>query len=79
MPHIRDLTPLVRILRGLRNDVLLYLICKNKMDVMQISLSELTDEYIAYLNKMAELNIEIATEFLVMADINPPFFQFILQ
>ena len=48
-------------------DVLLYLICKNKMDIFEISLSDLTDEYIAYLNKMSELNIEIATEFIVMA------------
>ena len=48
-------------------DVLLYLICKNKMNILDISLSDLTDEYIAYLNQMSELNIEIATEFLVMA------------
>lgn len=48
-------------------DVLLYLICKNKMDIFELSLSDLTDEYIDYLSKMNELNIEIATEFVVMA------------
>ncbi len=48
-------------------DVLLYLICKNKMDIFELSLSDLTDEYITYLNKMNELNIEVATEFIVMA------------
>lgn len=50
-------------------DVLLYLVCKNKMDIFDIELNVLTDEYIAYLNEMTELNIEIATEFIVMASI----------
>ena len=50
-------------------DVLLYLICKNKMNIFEISLNDLTDEYIAYLNEMSELNIEIATEFVVMASL----------
>ncbi len=48
-------------------DVLLYLICKNKMDIFELSLSTLTDEYINYLSNMERMNIEIATEFIVMA------------
>ena len=48
-------------------DLLLYLISKNKKDIFEISLSELTDEYISYLNEMNENNIEIASEFVVMA------------
>ena len=48
-------------------DLLLYLITKNKMDIFDISLSELTDEYIAYLNEMDEQNIEVTSEFIVMA------------
>ena len=32
-------------------DLLLYLISKNKKDIFDISLSELTDEYIQYLNE----------------------------
>ncbi len=48
-------------------DLLLYLICKNKMNIFEISLSELTDKYIEYLSLMSSLDIEIATEFLVMA------------
>lgn len=48
-------------------DVLLYLICKNKMDIFELSLSELTDEYIEYLSNMEKMNIEIASEFIVMA------------
>ena len=48
-------------------DLLLYLISKNKKDIFDISLSELTDEYIQYLNEMNEKNIEVASEFVVMA------------
>ncbi len=48
-------------------DLLLYLISKNKKDIFEISLSELTDEYVAYLQEMNENNIEVASEFVVMA------------
>lgn len=48
-------------------DLLCFLISKNKKDIFDISLSELTDDYIEYLNSMVELDMEIATEFLVMA------------
>ena len=48
-------------------DLLCFLISKNKMDIFDISLSELTDKYIEYINEMQELDMEIATEFMVMA------------
>lgn len=48
-------------------DLLIFLINKNKMNIFDISLSELTDKYIEYLEQMAETNLEIETEFLVMA------------
>ncbi|MDD3303887.1 MAG: segregation/condensation protein A [Clostridia bacterium] len=48
-------------------DLLLYLISKNKMNIFEISLSHLTDEYVSYLNEMNEQNIEVASEFIVMA------------
>ena len=48
-------------------DLLLYLISKNKKDIFEISLSELTDEYVGYLQEMNENNIEVASEFVVMA------------
>lgn len=48
-------------------DLLLYLITKNKMNIFDISLSELTDEYISYLDEMTEQNLEITSEFIVMA------------
>lgn len=48
-------------------DLLCHLIDVNKMDIYDIHLSEITDQYIDYLNKMEKLNLEIASEFLVMA------------
>ena len=48
-------------------DLLLYLISKNKMSIFDISLSTLTDEYISYLNQMTDENLEVTSEFIVMA------------
>lgn len=48
-------------------DLLLHLISKNKMNIFDISLSKLTDEYVEYINELSEQNIEIASEFIVMA------------
>jgi len=48
-------------------DLLCHLIDKNKMNIHEINLSEITDQYIEYLNEQEKLNLEIASEFLVMA------------
>lgn len=48
-------------------DLLLFLISKNKMNIFDISLSDLTDKYIDYLNEMSDLNLDIASSFVVMA------------
>ena len=48
-------------------ELLLFLISKHKMDIFDICLSDLTDKYVEYLNEMTEENIEIASEFIVMA------------
>lgn len=48
-------------------DLLCHLIDKNKMNICDINISEITDQYIEYLNKMEELNLEIASEFVIMA------------
>ena len=48
-------------------DLLIYLIEKNKMDIYDINLTEITEQYIEYLKAMENLNLEIASEFLVMA------------
>lgn len=48
-------------------DLLCHLIDKNKMNIYDINLSEITDQYLDYLNEQEKLNLEIASEFLVMA------------
>ena len=48
-------------------DLLCNLIEKNKMSIYDIKLDEITDQYIEYINKAQELNLEIASEFLSLA------------
>ena len=48
-------------------DLLCTLIEKNKMNIYDINLNEITDQYIDYINKMEELNLEVTSEFLSMA------------
>ena len=48
-------------------DLLCHLIDKNKMDIYDINFIEITDQYINYLKEQESLNLEIASEFLVMA------------
>ena len=48
-------------------DLLCHLIDKNKMNIYDIQISEITDQYIEYLKEQEKLNLEIASEFLVMA------------
>ena len=48
-------------------DLLCHLIDKNKMDIYDINLSEITDQYIENINNMEEMNLEVTSEFLVMA------------
>ena len=48
-------------------DLLCHLIDKNKMNIYDINLSEITDQYIDYLKEQEKMNLEIASEFLVMA------------
>lgn len=48
-------------------DLLLFLIEKNKVDIYDIPIFEITQQYVAYLRQMEEMNMEIASEFIVMA------------
>ncbi len=48
-------------------DLLLYLIRKNDLEIADIPIAGITAEYLACLDLMKELNLEIAGEFLVMA------------
>ena len=48
-------------------DLLLHLIKENKMDIMNIEIEKITEQYISYLNEQEKMNLEIASEYLVMA------------
>lgn len=48
-------------------DLLMHLIEKNKIDIYDIPIAKLTEQYMEYLAKFKEFDIEIASEFLVMA------------
>src|SRR6185437_7664843 len=48
-------------------DLLLYLIQSHELDISKISLQTVTDQYLAYVRLMQELNFDVASEFLVMA------------
>jgi segregation and condensation protein A len=48
-------------------DLLLYLIQSHELDITQVSISKITDQYVAYVRLMQELDFDIASEFLVMA------------
>lgn len=48
-------------------DLLLYLIKKNKVSIYDIPIVEITEQYLDYLNKMEEFDLEISSEFLYMA------------
>lgn len=48
-------------------DLLLHLIREHRLDIFDIPIAFVTAEYLAYLEQMKELNLDIAGEFLVMA------------
>ena len=48
-------------------DLLLHLIKESKMNIMDIEIEKITEQYMAYLNLQEKMNLEIASEYLVMA------------
>ncbi len=48
-------------------DLLCHLIEKNKLDIFEVKISDITDQYIDYINAMERMNLEITSEFLIMA------------
>ncbi len=48
-------------------DLLLHLIDKNKLDIYDIPIAAVTEQYMAYLEEAEQMNLEIASEFLVIA------------
>ena len=48
-------------------DLLLYLIKKHKLDVLELSIFSITEQYMSYVEMMTEFQLELAGEYLVMA------------
>ena len=48
-------------------DLLLHLIDEAKIDIYDIPINEITEQYIDYITRMEELDLEVTSEFLVMA------------
>lgn len=48
-------------------DLVLFLVKKNKLSIREIPLSLLADEFMEYLNKMKEMNLNVTSEFIVTA------------
>ena len=48
-------------------DLLLHLIKKNEVDVRELPVAQITEQYLAYLDLLRDLNLDIAGEYLVMA------------
>lgn len=48
-------------------DVLLHLVVKHEMDIYDIPMAQITSQYLAFLEQMQEQNLDIASDFLVMA------------
>ena len=48
-------------------DLLLHLIKQSNIDIYDIEISVITKQYLDYINKMEELNINIAASYIVMA------------
>jgi len=48
-------------------DLLLYLIRRQNLDIVEVSIANVTHQYISYIQMMSEMNLELAAEYLVMA------------
>lgn len=48
-------------------DLLLYLIRRQNLDILEIPIADITRQYMQYIELMAELRLELAAEYLVMA------------
>ncbi|MDO5003846.1 MAG: segregation/condensation protein A [bacterium] len=48
-------------------DLLLHLIKENKMDIFDIKIEEITEQYLSYIKRQESMNLEIDSEYLVLA------------
>lgn len=48
-------------------DLLLHLILKEQVDLYEVRLSQIVDDYLSYLDQLEQLDLEVTTEFLLIA------------
>ncbi len=48
-------------------DLLLHLVSRQKLDVGAINVSSVADQYLAHIDRMADLDLDVASEFLLLA------------
>ena len=48
-------------------DLILLLLSKNKIEIQDVSISSILEQYLAYLDEMKRMDMEIASEFIAMA------------
>ncbi len=48
-------------------DLLLFFIERNEIDIYDIPISQITDDFLDYLHRLEEMNIEVASEFILVA------------
>jgi segregation and condensation protein A len=48
-------------------DLLLYLIARQEVEIQEVEISTIVDQYLAYLDQLKEHNVDISSDFLVMA------------
>lgn len=48
-------------------DVIFLLLSKNKIEIQDVSITAILEQYLAYLDEMKQLNMQIASEFITMA------------
>ena len=48
-------------------DLLLHLIKQSNIDIMDINLEDITKQYLYYISKIEQMNLDVASEYLVMA------------
>ena len=48
-------------------DLLLYLIRRQNLDILEVNVSQITHQYVSYVDMMSDMQFELAAEYLVMA------------
>jgi segregation and condensation protein A len=66
LPRQEDYTVALDMFHG-PLDLLLYLIRRAEVDIMEIPLAEIIDQYLAFLRQIDDVDVELAGEFLVVA------------